>query len=392
MTNPSGLYDVNAAVGIDYSLMDPAKKFATSIARTTTTFPQRYFPDFRVLEDSYGESAFVYELPGHTLHAQVIECLGTKDRIAQGVLDLLLDPGVDLDISAEEAWQCIGQDNLAMILLDIATRGAHPLTFGMFLAVPEDLWFSHDPRFHSLCRGTYDALKFAGCSWGGGEMPVLNGTVTSGTIVLAGCATGAFFRNDPRNILSADRVRPGQSIILFRSPSVQANGISAIRRLAHRLPQGWRTKISDGQSLARAVLQPTPMYCVALSELFMSECDSLTYAATISGHGGRKIMRAPQPMRYCIEEVREPAPIFRFLQENLNPERSLSDQEMTAAYCFEGGFVLFCESYDSANIVRFIRRLGFDAWEAGYTEAASEKSVVFAPRGYSFGKDDLDIR
>lgn len=73
-----------ASSGVDYSKMDPFKRAALQRAQATVPnlIGQR---GFRVVEGSYGESAFLVETPGFIL-AHVLEGLGTKNVVAEAML------------------------------------------------------------------------------------------------------------------------------------------------------------------------------------------------------------------------------------------------------------------------------------------------------------------
>src|SRR5207244_8573405 len=131
----------------------------------------------------------------------------------------------------------------------------------------------------------------AQATWGGGETPALKGIVEKDGIVLAGSAIG---RITPKSNRIVGDVKGGDAIVLLASTGVHTNGLTLCRAIADRLPEGYLTKISDGRTFGEALLDASVIYVD-----FVRACQDanikLHYAAHMTGHGWRKLMRLQQP-------------------------------------------------------------------------------------------------
>ena len=149
----------------------------------------------------------------------------------------------------------------------------------------------------------------AGAVWGGGETPALKGIIDPKTIVLAGSAIGQI---KPKSKRIRGSVRDGDAIVLLASSGVQTNGLTLCRALADRLKDGYLTKISEGRTYGEALLDPSVIYVRFIEQVQKAGID-LHYAAHLTGHGWRKLMRLEEPFVYRIQQLAPSLPIFDFL-------------------------------------------------------------------------------
>ena len=114
-----------AGVGVDYDAMDPFKRAAQLVARETAGNILRLNnAEFRELEASRGESVYLIEAAKSYI-AHVEEGLGTKSLVGDAMYHLT---GVSY-------YEHVALDAVAMIVNDMITLGALPLTVAMHLAV-----------------------------------------------------------------------------------------------------------------------------------------------------------------------------------------------------------------------------------------------------------------
>ena len=103
--------------------------------------------------------------------------------------------------------------------------------------------------------------------------------------------------------------------MLLASSGIHANGLSLARKLAERLPQGYLTPVSQrGPSFGEALLAPTVLYSPVTEALYQAGI-APHYAANITGHGWRKLMRHPGRSRYRIHAVPDVPPVLQFIQQ-----------------------------------------------------------------------------
>ena len=99
---------------------------------------------------SRGESAQVWR-EGDEFKAGLTEGLGSKNLVADAVDES--EPG------AESKYRNIAQDNMAMMVNDLAVVGARPELFWMHMAVGSDSWFADERRARALVEGTRDVCN-----------------------------------------------------------------------------------------------------------------------------------------------------------------------------------------------------------------------------------------
>ena len=267
-----------AASGVDYDLMDPFKRLAQQAARATAGNLAHF--GFEEVAASRGESAYLIETPEAYL-AHVEEGLGTKNLVADAMYRL----------TGRTFYDAIGQDTVAMIVNDLITVGAMPVSIAMHLAVGTSEWFADAQRVADLVQGFQHACNLARAVWGGGETPTLRKIVAPDTAVLAGSAVGII---RPKERLIRANLAEGDVILFLAASGIHANGLTLAQRIADRLPQGYLTPIGDGRPYGEALLDPTPIYVPVLDDLLAAGIVP-HYTANVTGHGWRKLMRASEP-------------------------------------------------------------------------------------------------
>lgn len=130
-----------AGTGVNYDAMDPFKRMAQLAARETAENIERF--GVREIESSRGESAYLIETT-YSYLAHVEEGLGTKNLVADAMYALN---------SNKSYYDHIAQDTVAMIVNDMITLGALPLSVAMHLAVGTSDWFKDEKRAGDLIDG-----------------------------------------------------------------------------------------------------------------------------------------------------------------------------------------------------------------------------------------------
>ncbi len=376
--------DINKDSGVDYDAMDPFKKACQLAALKTSDFPQRF--GIEEVAESRGESAYVMRMPNGSYLAHVEEGLGTKNKVAEA-LDELKKKGAVVSKQQRNLnyWSAIAQDTVAMIVNDLVTVGALPVSVAMHLAVGSGDWFADEMRTGEIIAGWRHACMMAQCAWGGGETPTLSGIICPGTVLLSGSATG--YINDPDNLISHRNIRDGDQIVIIRSSGIHANGLSAARKVAGQLPDGYLTELPDGRLYGEALLTPTDIY-VGLVEKLQTAGVAIHYAVNVTGHGWRKLMRAPEKFRYVITCIPASHPEFDLIQ-NINGANA---KDMFATFNMGAGFALYVAEKDADAVKSIATRLGYTTVYAGHIEASDRRSVEILPMKIAYDESDLDIR
>ncbi len=357
--------------GVVYELIDPLKVAAQRAAAATAVNLAPH--GFSEVAASRGESAYVIDV-GPFYLASIVECLGSKALVADEMQRL----------TGRSYYAGIAQDTLAMAINDLITVGATPLVVQAYWAAGGSEWFADQARSLALVQGWKAACDACGVAWGGGETPALAGIVADGRIDLAAACTGIV---NPKSRLSLGAaLAPGDAIVLLASSGIHANGLSLARKLAERLPQGYLTALSDGTSFGDALLAPTTLYSPVTEALFRAGVVP-HYAANITGHGWRKLLRHPSSLSYRITAVPALPPVLRFIQQ----QAAMSDEDAYGTLNMGAGFALFVAATDAQRTVDVAQQCGVPALVAGYVEAGT-KQVLIEPLGITFGGESLQLR
>lgn len=361
-----------AGVGVDYEAMDPFKRLAQLAGRETAKNILRL--GFSEVEMSRGESAYLMDAGDHYV-AHVEEGLGTKDLVADAMYRS----------TAKSYYDRIAQCTVAMIVNDMITLGALPLSVAMHLAVGASSWFSDGNRCNDLIGGWKKACDLARCTWGGGETPTLKDIVHPDTAVLSGSAVGVV--KPKSRLINAANIQHGDAIVIIGSSGIHANGLTLAREIAGKLPNGYLSKLGDGRLYGEALLDPTTIYVPLVEDCF-NEGVEIHYAVNITGHGWRKLMRATQPFAYIIDHIPAPHPVFSFIQEH----GPVDDKEAYANLNMGAGFALYVRDIDVRKVLTTAHFLGMSALQAGTIESSKVKRVIIHPLGLEYLGSTLGVR
>ena len=358
--------------GVNYDVLDAFKRACQKAAATTGGALAGH--NLKEPPAVRGESAYLLEASDHYL-AHVEEGLGTKNLVADAMLEL----------AGKSFYRNIGIDTVATIVNDLITCGALPISVAMHAAVGDAGWFSKGTRAADLAEGFAEGCRQANAVWGGGETPALKGIVNPQTIVLAGSAIG---RVQPKSNRIVGDVRDGDAIIALASSGVHTNGLTLCRALADRLPEGYLTKISDGRSYGEALLDPSVIY-VRFIHAAQQAGLKLHYAAHVTGHGWRKLMRLDEPFVYEIHSVPRPPPVFGFLMD----KGPIAIREAYATFNMGIGFAVMLAASDAQKCMSIAMANGYQPTQIGAVrKQGSRKAVDIKPLNLIFEGETLNLR
>lgn len=359
--------------GVNYDQLDAFKRACQQAAASTVSALSRH-PGLAEPPAIRGESAYLVETPDSYL-AHVEEGLGTKNLIADEMLRL----------TGTSYYANIGIDTVATIVNDLITVGALPISVAMHAAVGDAAWFSNSAAAADLAAGFAEGCRQAGAVWGGGETPALAGIINPQTIALAGSAIGRVL---PKSNRITGQLKDGDKIVLLASSGVQTNGLTLCRKIAGQLPQGYLTRISDGRSYGQALLDPSVIY-VNFVAACQRESLALRYAAHITGHGWRKLMRLVEPFVYRLTEIHPPSAVFNFITQ----AGPVDVTEAYATFNMGAGFAAYVAAEDAEKCVRIASDTGYDAWVAGTVyKQGQRKAVEIVPLNLTFDEQSLKLR
>ena len=113
----------------------------------------------------------------------------------------------------------------------------------------------------------------------------------------------------------------------------------------------------------------------------------LHYAANITGHGWRKLLRHPKVLSYRIHTVPALPPVLRFIQQHAQ----LDNAQAYGTLNMGAGFALFVPAAQAERTAAVARECGIEAWVAGTVELGA-KELLIEPLGIRFSGEDLQLR
>lgn len=341
--------------GVNYASLDSVKALAQEASMDTAKNLQ--VSGFEEVGATRGESAYVWQ-QGDVLMASVIEGLGTKNLVADGMRS----------VTGKDYYENIGHDTVATIINDLVSVGAKPLTINAYWAVGDSKWLEDRERIASLIRGWKGACDIAGVSWGGGETPALSGIIDVDRIDLGGSAVGIIKSRE--RLITDEKLRAGDRILLVRSTGINANGVTLARSVAQNLPEGYGSKLPSGGLFGEALLLKSNIYAKLVQDILEEGVD-VHYLSNITGHGLQKIMRSKREFTYVLESIFEAQEVFGFIKAHAG----LSDREMYETYNMGQDYAIFVQAKDVSRVQDVVKENGFESIDAGYVEDG-ERSVV----------------
>jgi phosphoribosylformylglycinamidine cyclo-ligase len=371
---PHSIRDGYAKAGVDYGVIDPGKLLAQRTAAATAG--ELLLRGASEVAASRGESAYVVDL-GDRYLATVTEALGTKNLVADAVGPAL----------GRTFYDAVAHDTVATILNDLVTVGARPLVLTAYWGAGSSDWFANEERMADLTLGWGAACNEAHCSWGGGETQVLKSMIDPGTVVLGGSAIGLIANKS--ELLLGSRVEAGDSILIAPAVGIHTNGLTLARKVAEFLPDGYATPLPGdprSRSFGEALLDPTPLYG-RLVEALLDDGVDLHYAAHVTGHGWRKLMRANLELSYVIEAIPDVPPVLKYLVE----VAGIDDNEAYGTFNMGAGFALYVPKAAVPRALASATRVGWTLLDAGRVEAGARR-VVIEPLTIRYDGESLAIR
>ena len=351
--------------------MDPLKKLAQVKAQQTSQNLARF--NAQEVKGIRGESAYVWE-EADAFRALVIEGLGTKNLVADEMGK----------ITGKTYYDLVAQDTVAAIVNDLITVGALPQVINAYFGSGGPDWFADTKRSSALVEGWAKACNLAGVTWGGGETPALKGIINPQTLDLAGACIGII--KPKSRLISEEKLQAGDAILLIESSGIHANGISLAREIAKNLPEGYGTKLPNGEVYGEELLKPTHIYAKLIQGLFDGGVN-IHYMVNITGHGFRKLMRANKDFTYLITQIPPIPLIFNFIQEHSRN----TDSEMYANFNMGAGFAIYLPADQVGKAQQIAQKHNLKSWNAGVVEDGP-KQVIIKPKNITFKGVTLNLR
>jgi len=335
-----------AGAGVDIDAGEAAVRGIKELVRST--FRSEVIGDI-------GGFGGLFSLAGHGRNDPVLvsstDGVGTKALVAQ----------------AAGRFDSIGVDLVAMCVDDLVCQGAEPLFFLDYIAVGK-----LDPdHIVQLVSGVAEGCRTARCALIGGEMAEHPGAMEPGEFDLVGFAVGIA---DRAELITGERVAPGDALVGLPSPGLRSNGYSLARRvLLERagLPLDGPAYDGAAHSLAEELLLPSVIYAPAvLSTIAEVEVKAVAHI-TGGGIPGNLNRVLPATADAVVDTTSWEAPrIFGEIQRlgEVHPD------EMARVFNLGIGMVLVVPGEQSFRAVDVLRAAGHQARVIG--EVAPGRGAV----------------
>ncbi len=261
----------------------------------------------------------------------------------------------------------VGIDCVAMCVNDIACAGGEPLFFLDYIACGKN----YPEKIATIVKGVSEGCLQAGAALIGGETAEMPGFYPEDEYDLAGFAVGIV---DEKDLITGERIKPGDVLVGIASSGVHSNGFSLVRKVFEMTKESLNTYYEElGRTLGEALLAPTKIYVKALQAVKEAGVTVKGCSHITGGGFYENIPRMlPEGTRAVIRKGSYEVPaIFRLLQE----KGELEEKMMYNTYNMGLGMVLALEEEQAEAAMEAIRGAGETPYLVGAVEAG-EKGVT----------------
>lgn len=304
---------------------------------------------------SLGGFGGCFEIPVHRYNQPVLvsstDGVGTKLRLA-----------IDL-----QQHDTIGIDLVAMCVNDLVVMGAEPLFFLDYFATGQ-LDVDIAAR---IISGIATGCQMANVALLGGETAEMPGMYAAKDYDLAGFTVGIVNKPD---IITGDKIIPGDVLLALASSGPHANGYSLIRHLLNMQQVDLSTPF-DGSTLGNVLLTPTRLYVKSLLSLI--EAKMLKGAAHITGGGF--IDNIPRVLpSHCAARIDLRSWTLPSIFEWLQTQGQIKDHELYRTFNCGVGMIACVSPANVDHALAQLHAHGETAWIVGQIIPRQHDAVVFS--------------
>lgn len=269
-----------------------------------------------------------------------------------------------------DALDGIGIDCVAMCVNDMIVTGAEPLFFLDYYACGK----LNVDQAARVIRSVAMGCQESGCALVGGETAEMPGLLSQNDFDIAGFSVGVVEKDQ---IITGQTIAAGDLLIAVSSSGPHSNGYSLIRALVDADPLALSQTLSDGQTLAQALLAPTTLYVRPL--LPLAQQGLIKGMAHITGGGliENTPRMLPDEMGAKLDRSSwEFPPVFQWIQA----QGQIEDTEMLRTFNCGVGMVLCVSKEQSEAVLEHCQAQGQQAWVIGevFERQTSEPAVRFS--------------
>lgn len=262
----------------------------------------------------------------------------------------------------------VGIDCVAMCVNDVACAGGEPLFFLDYIACGKN----HPEKIAAIVKGVAEGCRQAGAALIGGETAEHPGLMPEEEYDLAGFAVGVA---DEKDLITGEKIAPGDLLVGIGSSGVHSNGFSLVRKVFDMTEESLNTYYDElGATLGETLLTPTKIYVKALRALKDAGVEIKGCSHITGGGFYENVPRMlPEGRRAVIRKDSYPVPpVFRLLQK----KGGVEERVMYNTYNMGLGMVLAVSSDQADRAVETLKAAGEQAWIVGAVEPGEREAVV----------------
>jgi phosphoribosylformylglycinamidine cyclo-ligase len=253
----------------------------------------------------------------------------------------------------------VGIDLVAMVVDDLVACGAEPLFLLDYIACGEVV----PDRVAEIGAGIADGCHYAGCALLGGETAEHPGVMRPDEYDLSANGVGVV---EEDQILSHERVQPGDVVIAMGSSGLHSNGYSLVRYVllgqARMKLESLVDDFENQRTLGQELLTPTKIYakdCLSL----IAECEVHALAhVTGGGIPGNLVRVLPKHLDAIVNRTTwHPQPIFDLIQR----KGRIDQGDMESTFNMGVGMFAVVAQSDADRALALLKGRGVDAWHVG---------------------------
>lgn len=261
----------------------------------------------------------------------------------------------------------VGIDCVAMCINDVVCAGGEPLFFLDYIACGKN----YPEKIATIVKGVAEGCKQAGAALIGGETAEHPGLMPEDEYDLAGFAVGVV---DQKNLITGEKIKPGDTLIGIASSGVHSNGFSLVRKVFEMTKESLNTYYEElGTTLGEALIAPTRIYVKALKSIKDAGV-TIKGCSHITGGGFYENIPRMLPDGVAVEIEKDSypvLPIFKLLQKKGN----LEDKMMYNTYNMGLGMILAVAPEDAEKTMEAIKEAGEASYVIGKV-VAGDKEVI----------------
>ena len=261
----------------------------------------------------------------------------------------------------------VGIDCVAMCINDVVCAGGEPLFFLDYIACGKN----YPEKIATIVKGVAEGCKQAGAALIGGETAEHPGLMPEDEYDLAGFAVGVV---DQKDLITGEKIKPGDTLIGIASSGVHSNGFSLVRKVFEMTKESLNTYYEElGTTLGEALIAPTRIYVKALKSIKDAGV-TIKGCSHITGGGFYENIPRMLPDGAAVEIEKDSypvLPIFKLLQKKGN----LEDKMMYNTYNMGLGMILAVAPEDAEKTMEAIKEAGEASYVIGKV-VAGDKEVI----------------